>query len=106
MQQQRHTRRPVVNLHRRGVLRLLLVVLLSNVLAAAFCVALFHGAGWGMVLLLTCDCALLFVDVLGTCTLPHVSQVLEDGHSTSVRELEERQVDIHTILNGNAGHSG
>jgi hypothetical protein len=87
---------------RPGVLRLLLVVLISNVLAAAFCVALFHGAGWGMVLLLTCDCALLFVDVL-VHALSHVSQVLEDGHSTTVRELEERQVDIHTILNGNAG---
>jgi len=82
---------------RGGVLRLLLVVLMSDLLAAAFCVGLFHGAGWGMVLLLTCDCALLLVDVIGH-VLQHVSQVLEEKHSTTIRELEERQVDIHSVL--------
>ena len=82
---------------RKGVLRLLLVVLTSDVFAAAFCAALFHGAGWGMVLLLTCDCALLAVDVLAHL-LQHVSQVLEEGHSLTIRQLEERQVDVHTEL--------
>lgn len=79
---------------RPGVLRLLIVVLFSNFLAAAVCVALFHGAGWGMVLLLTCDCALLAVDVI--ChVLRHICQVLEEIHSSTIGELEERQIELH-----------
>ena len=88
----------------RGVLRLLSAVLLSDFLAAASCVALFHGAGWGMVLLLTCDCALLAVDVLGHA-LQHVSQVMDEAHSYSVGELEERQMDLHTTLQQSANET-
>lgn len=79
---------------RPGVLQLLLVVLLSDFCAAAVCVALFHGAGWGMVLLLTCDCALLAVDVV--ChILQHVGQVLEMQHGTNVSGLEVEQIRLH-----------
>jgi len=79
---------------RRGVLRLLMAVLISDLLAAAVCVALFHGAGWGMVLLLTCDCALLGVDVL--ChILRHASQAMEERHSQTVEELEVAQLELH-----------
>lgn len=82
---------------RRGVLHLLLTVLGSDFLAASMCVALFHGAGWGMVLLLTCDCALLAVDVLGHI-LQHASQVFEETHSHAIRQLEERQIELHATL--------
>lgn len=39
-------------------------MLLCNIILAACCAALFHGAGLGMVLLVTCNCALLGMDVL------------------------------------------
>jgi len=75
---------------RPGVLRLLLVVLVSDFLAAACCVALFHGAGLGMVMLLTSDCALLAVDVVGHI-MQHVTQVLEMQHAENITALEEEQ---------------
>jgi len=79
---------------RPGVLQLLTVVLLSDFLAAAFCVALFHGAGWGMVLLLTCDCALLAVDV--AChILQHAGQVLDVHHAEQITAIENEQMQLH-----------
>ena len=80
---------------RSGVLQLLLLVLLSDFVAAAICVALFQLAGWHMVFLLTCDCALLAVEVLGH-VLKHFRQVLEDMHDRTIAEMEEEQVRIHT----------
>jgi len=80
---------------RAGVLQLLLVVLLSDFVAAAVCVALFQPAGVGMVILLTCDCALLAVEVFGH-VLKHVRQVLEDLHEHQIADMEEQQVQIHT----------
>jgi hypothetical protein len=50
-----------------------------------------------MVLLLTCDCALLAVDVLGHI-LQHASQVLEETNSYAIRQLEERQIELHATL--------
>jgi len=47
-----------------GIWQLLVLVLCCDFAAAAVCVALFHGAGLGMVLLLTCDCVLLALDVI------------------------------------------
>jgi len=79
---------------RPGVLKLLLVVLLCDCLAASVCVGLFHGAGIGMVLLLTCDCAILAVDVIGH-VLEHTAQVLEGQHASRVSALEEEQLQIH-----------
>ena len=93
---------------RPGVVHLLSLVLVCNILAAASCVALFHAAGWGMVLLLTCDCALLAADVLSHI-LKHFLCVLEDLHSQTIQSLEGRQLDLHTrmqIINENPFHSG
>lgn len=75
---------------RSGVLKLLIAVLCSDTVAAAVCVALFHGAGWGMILLLTCDCALLGVDVICHILL-HLGQVLENQHAERVTRLEAEQ---------------
>ena len=85
---------------RRGVLRLLLLVLGTDLVAAASCVALFHAAGWGMVLLLTCDCAILAVD-LASHMLQHVSCVLEDTHTQQISALEARQLQLHGANNNN-----
>ena len=79
-----------------GVLKLLILVLASNVLAAAVCVGLFHGAGWGMVFLLTCDCAALTVDAI-CYILRHVGQGLENQHSSRISEIEERQLAIYEL---------
>jgi hypothetical protein len=84
---------------RSGVVQLLMLVLVCNILAAASCVALFHAAGWGMVLLLTCDCALLAADVLSHI-LKHVQCVLDDRHSQTIQSLEIRQLELHS---GNVG---
>eukprot|EP00550_Attheya_septentrionalis_P010255 CAMPEP_0198288394 /NCGR_PEP_ID=MMETSP1449-20131203/6896_1 /TAXON_ID=420275 /ORGANISM="Attheya septentrionalis, Strain CCMP2084" /LENGTH=936 /DNA_ID=CAMNT_0043986513 /DNA_START=68 /DNA_END=2878 /DNA_ORIENTATION=- len=82
---------------RPGVLHLLLVVLCSNVTAAACCVALFHGAGWGMVLLLTCDCALLALQVL--CHIArHAGQALEFRHGHAVQSIEDQQLRLHNDM--------
>ncbi|GKY91851.1 hypothetical protein MPSEU_000156700 [Mayamaea pseudoterrestris] len=73
---------------RMGILQLLLLILVSDLLAASTCVALFHGAGWGMVLLLTCDNALLLLDVLGYM-LQFVAHMWEQAHSVKVQECEQ-----------------
>lgn len=79
---------------RSGVLVLLLAVLFSDCLAAAFCVALFHEVGWKRVMLLTCDCVLLGLDVI--ChILMHASQVVEAQHSERIHEFEVQQLRIH-----------
>lgn len=80
---------------RTGVLQLLLVVLLCDFVAAAVCFALFQLAGPGKVFLLTCDCALLAVEVIGHI-LKHGRQVLEDMHEHTIGEMEEQQLQIHT----------
>jgi hypothetical protein len=79
---------------RPGVLSLLVLVLLSDFLSASLCVALFHGAGWGMVLLLTCDCALLAVDVISHI-LRHVSQTMDLSHSAQILRMEATQLALH-----------
>ena len=79
---------------RPGVLKLLALVLLSDILAASVCVALFHGAGRDMVLLLTCDCALLGLDVLSHI-LRHGAQVLEVQHGDAVSRIEREQLRLH-----------
>jgi hypothetical protein len=80
---------------RPGVLKLLALVLICNIFAAACCAALFHSAGIGMVLLLTCDCALLMCDLL-THILKHLQCVLEEMHSQTLQSLETRQLELHT----------
>lgn len=75
-----------------GVLHLLITVLIWDVMAAAFCVALFHGAGVGMVLLLTCDCAILAFDIC--CEMLQYWLVMaEMVHLTALRSLEGEQYE-------------
>ena len=85
---------------RQGVVQLLLLVLVGDILAAASCVALFHAAGWGMVLLLTCDCALLAADVLSH-VLKHFTCVLEELHSQTTQSMEARQIELHNAIHNN-----
>jgi hypothetical protein len=79
----------------KGVLRLLLIILVSDMIAAYVCVALFHGAGVGMVLLLNCDCALLAVDVLAHLTR-YLQQVLDENHNLKVAAIEAVQIKLHS----------
>jgi hypothetical protein len=83
---------------RSGVLHLLLLVLVGNIVAAASCVALFHSAGWGMVLLLTYDCVALAADVLSHI-LKYFTSFLDDLHSQTIQSLEARQLDLHNSIN-------
>ena len=80
---------------RRGVLKLLLAVLVCDLTAAGVCAALFHGAGWGMVLLLSCDCALLALDIL-THVARYGQQVIDEMHQIRLAEMEEaNQIQLH-----------
>lgn len=78
----------------RGVLNLLLAVLLCDISAAATCAALFHGAGWGMVILLTCDCGLLALDIF-THLARFTQQVLDERHQHLIANLEARQNQLY-----------
>jgi len=70
------------------------------------CAALFHGAGWGMVVLLTFDCILLAVDVMTHLTR-FLQQVLEHVHVRKMSEIEARQIRLHVDMrrrnNGGGG---
>ncbi|KAG7347068.1 ring finger domain containing protein [Nitzschia inconspicua] len=85
---------------RNGAVQLLFLVLGCDIVAAASCVALFHAAGLDMVLLLTCDCALLAADVLSHI-LKFLQCVLDDLHVSSIRGMEARQLELHTALRSN-----
>ncbi len=74
-----------------GVCKLLIIVLICDISAAATCTALFHAAGWGMVILLTCDCALLALDVL-THLMRYFQQVIDERHQTVIADMEARQI--------------
>jgi hypothetical protein len=87
---------------RTGAVQLLFLVLGCDIVASASCVALFHAAGWDMVLLLTCDCALLGADLLSHI-LKYVQCFLEDAHTASIREMEARQLELHDALRNNGG---
>eukprot|EP00531_Pseudo-nitzschia_arenysensis_P000320 CAMPEP_0116121442 /NCGR_PEP_ID=MMETSP0329-20121206/3699_1 /TAXON_ID=697910 /ORGANISM="Pseudo-nitzschia arenysensis, Strain B593" /LENGTH=1015 /DNA_ID=CAMNT_0003615255 /DNA_START=107 /DNA_END=3151 /DNA_ORIENTATION=- len=77
-----------------GIVQLLCWVLVCDIVAAGSCVALFHTAGYGMVLLLTCDCALL-----GTDTISHIlkyyQSIWDHIHDSDIRALEEEQLNLH-----------
>lgn len=77
---------------RPGVLRLLVIVLVCNVLAAMGCVAIFPG--WNMLLLLTFDCILLGIDVV-THIMRHVVSTAEEVHRIKISLLEETQLELH-----------
>ena len=80
-----------------GVRQLLWSVLGWNVLAALTCVGLFHGAGYGMVLLLTGDCVLLAMD-----TLSHIIQyyqsIADVQHAHQIQAIDDLQMVLHYQL--------
>jgi hypothetical protein len=76
-----------------GVLHLLVAVLVTDCIAAAVCVALFHGAGWGMVVLLTTDCVQLAVDCV-VFILQHATVVLEAQHVAAVQVVEDARLTL------------
>jgi len=78
----------------RGVLNLLMVVLICDISAVVVCAALFHGAGWGMVFLLACDCGLLALDSL-THLARFLQQTLEEKHQDMITHIETRQIQLH-----------
>jgi Ring finger domain len=82
-------RRPV-----SGALQLLALVLSCDGMAAMTCLGLFHGAGYGMVLLLTCDCLLLALDSI-THIIQYYQAILDAQHSHQLQGLEERQLALH-----------
>jgi hypothetical protein len=88
-----------------GVMQLLTVVWMGNILAAAVCVALFHGAGWGMVWLLTTDCALLALDVMGH-TLQYTAALWEVSQAAALSVLEEADENNHHHNNNNHHDAG
>jgi len=53
-----------------------------------------------MVLLLTCDCALLMADVLSHI-LKHFHCALEDTHTSTIQGLEARQLELHGAIHQN-----
>lgn len=87
---------------RTGAVQLLFLVLACDIMAAAFCVALFHAAGLDMVLLLTCDCALLAADTLSHI-LKFLQCILDDAHTTTIRGMEARQLELHNELHNSSG---
>lgn len=89
---------------RAGAVQLLFLVLGCDIVAAASCVALFHAAGLDMVLLLTCDCALLGADLLSHI-LKYFQCVLEDTHTSSIRGMEARQLQLHEVLTSSSSNN-
>jgi CUE domain len=80
-----------------GVLQLLCTVLCLDVMAAMTCIGLFHGAGYGMVLLLTCDCVLLAFD-----TISHIIQyyqsIMDVQHANHIQAIDDQQMTLHYQL--------
>lgn len=87
---------------KKGIVQLLVWVLFCDMLATGSCVALFHTAGYGMVLLLTCDCALLGTDVVSHI-LKYYQTVWENSHDNDIRRLEEQQLNL-SRANENESH--
>ncbi|MGK3742356.1 MAG: hypothetical protein ACI90V_009212, partial [Bacillariaceae sp.] len=83
-----------------GVVQLLFLVLACDIVAACTCYTLLYTAGWDIVLLLTCDCALLCCDTIGHI-LKYYQCVLEDSHDSTIAELETRQLDLHGAIRDN-----
>jgi hypothetical protein len=73
---------------RPGALRLLIVVVLCDVVAATGCIVLFRGLGWHMLILLTCDCALVGADAMAHI-VKHVGSTIEEKHRSQITSLEE-----------------
>ena len=89
-----------------GVWQLLVLIWMSNWVAAATCVTLlFTETGLGMVLLLTCDCALTAVHVLAYL-LQHVQATWEIQHAATLQQLEEESQDPQFFVLGRRHDQG
>eukprot|EP00571_Detonula_confervacea_P010581 CAMPEP_0172306084 /NCGR_PEP_ID=MMETSP1058-20130122/7225_1 /TAXON_ID=83371 /ORGANISM="Detonula confervacea, Strain CCMP 353" /LENGTH=1054 /DNA_ID=CAMNT_0013017861 /DNA_START=53 /DNA_END=3217 /DNA_ORIENTATION=+ len=77
-----------------GALRLLILVFACDASAAMGCVALFYTTGWNMLLLLTCDCVLLGVDVVAHI-MRYAGATMEEAHRIGISHLEERQLELY-----------
>ena len=78
---------------RPGALKLLIAVLICDIAAAVGCIVLFRGAGWHMLLLLTCDCALVGADTLAHI-VKHFGSTMEESHRSRTSSLEEELANI------------
>ena len=80
-----------------GVVQLLYTVFCLDIMAAMTCIGLFHGAGYGMVLLLTCDCVLLAFD-----TISHIIQyyqsIMDVQHANHLQTMDDEQMTLHYQL--------
>jgi hypothetical protein len=79
---------------RPGALRLLIAVFICDIGAAAGCIVLFRGAGWHMLLLLTCDCALVAADAMAHI-VKHCGSTMEERHRSRTSSLEEELSNLH-----------
>lgn len=78
---------------RPGALHLLITVFICDIGAAAGCVVLFRGAGWHMLLLLTCDCALVAADAMAHI-VKHCGLTMEERHRSRTSSLEEELANL------------
>jgi len=76
-----------------GALRLLIAVLICDVVAATACIVLFRGAGWHMLLLLTCDCALVAADAMAHI-VKYFGSTMEERHRSRNSSLEEELASL------------
>jgi CUE domain len=77
-----------------GVMQLLCTVLCLDVMAAMTCIGLFHGAGYGMVLLLTCDCILLAFDTISHM-IQYYQSIIDVQHTNSIQAIDDQQMILH-----------
>jgi CUE domain len=81
------------NLVPSGIWKLLVTILCADLTAATVCVTLFREAGYRMVVVLMCDCALLAVDII-THLLQHVQLVWDVSYAARVAAIEEDQMAL------------
>ncbi len=78
---------------RPGTLRLLIAVVACDVVAATGCIVLFHEAGWHLLLLLTCDCALVAADAMAHI-VKYFGLTMEEGHRRRMSSSEEELANL------------
>eukprot|EP00986_Skeletonema_menzelii_P009238 scaffold4151_cov137-Skeletonema_menzelii.AAC.10 len=78
---------------RPGTLRLLMAVFICDVIAAAGCIVLFRGAGWHLLLLLTCDCALVAADTMAHI-VKYFGLTMEERHRSQISSTEEELANL------------
>lgn len=77
-----------------GVWKLLCCVLVSHIVSSVVNLGLFHEAGLKMLILLNCDCLLLFLQAT-IQLLKYFGALIEFQHNEQLNLLEERQLTAH-----------